>query len=254
MTDHRLGNIRVVLVEPSHPANVGLAARALKTMGLGRLELVAPRTELDDTARSAAAHADDLLAGAGQHADLGAALAGATLVVGLSARPRRLGAPVLECREAAALLVAEAARQPVAVLLGRERSGLTNGELLRCHYAARIPANPDYPVLNLAAAVQIIAYELRLAAVSAAPAASPVRQPADDARVQAFLALLRQLAGRSGFLYRHNPEVLMARLQALFQRARPEVPELNALHGLLASLERILDPPRDGSDGGGPPL
>ncbi len=254
MTDDRLGNIRVVLVEPSHPANVGLAARALKTMGLDHLELVAPRAVVDDTARSAAAHADDLLERAGQHADLGPALAGATLVVGLSARPRRLGAPVLECREAAELLVAEAAHQPVAVLLGRERSGLTNGELLRCHYAARIPANPDYPVLNLAAAVQIIAYELRLAAVSAAPAAPPARQPADDARVQAFLALLRQLAARSGFLYRHNPEVLMARLQALFQRARPEVAELNALHGLLASLGRMLDRPGGGSGTREPPL
>lgn len=249
-----LHNIRVVLVEPTHPANVGLAARALKTMGLGRLDLVAPRAELGDAALAAAAHADDLLQGAVVHADLDGALAGATLVVGLSARPRRLGAPVLECREAAGLLAAEAAHQPVAVLLGRERSGLTNSELLRCHYAARIPANPDYPVLNLAAAVQIIAYELRLAAVTAAPAAAPGRQPADDARVQAFLALLRQLAGRSGFLYRHNPEVLMARLQALFQRARPEVAELNALHGLLASLERMLDRSRDGSDGGGPPL
>ena len=249
-----LDNIRVVLVEPSHPANVGLAARALKTMGLGRLDLVAPRAELGEAAMAAAAHADDLLRGAVLHADLDGALAGATLVVGLSARPRRLGAPVLDCRQAAALLAAEAAHQPVAVLLGRERTGLTNTELQRCHYAARIPANPDYPVLNLAAAVQILAYELRLAAGTGGVAPAPERVPADDSRVQAFLALLRRLAGRSGFLYRHNPEMLMSRLQGLFQRARPDVAELNALHGLLASLERTLDDPPDGSGTRGPSL
>ena len=223
-------------------------------MGLGRLELVAPRARLGDEALAAAAHAADLLQGAGVHADLDGALAGATLVVGLSARPRRLGAPVLDCRQAAELLAAEAVHQPVAVLLGRERTGLTNAELQRCHYAARIPANPDYPVLNLAAAVQVLAYELRLAAGAGGPPPPPDRERADDARVQAFLALLRRLAGRTGFLYRHNPEMLMARLQGLLLRARPEVAELNALHGLLVSLEQALDAPDDGSGTRGPSL
>src|SRR5690242_8233019 len=158
------GRVRMVLVGTQHPGNIGSAARALKTMGLSRLVLVAPERFPHAEADALAAGAGDLLLAARVHADPAEALADCRLVLGCTARDRRIALPVLSPREAAARAAAVAgAGGEVALLFGRERTGLDNAELQLCHAAVHIPANPDYSSLNLAAAVQVLAYELRLA-------------------------------------------------------------------------------------------
>src|SRR5690606_34595775 len=156
--------IRVVLVGTQHPGNIGSAARALKTMGLSRLSLVAPERYPHADASALAAGADDVLAGASLHGTLAEAVADCRLVLGCTARSRRIALPEQGPREAAATLLAEAsAGAEVALVFGRERTGLENDELQLCHGAVHIAANPGYSSLNLAAAVQVLAYELRMA-------------------------------------------------------------------------------------------
>jgi len=186
-----------------------------------------------------------VLDGAGRHADLPAAVAGATLVLGLTARPRRDGVPALDPPGAAALALAE--RGPVALLFGRERTGLTNRELECCHRLVHIPANPDYPALNLAAAVQIMAYELRrqaLAGLEATPrdAEGLADAPASGRHLAGLFEQLERLVALSGYAGGRNAEVLHRRLRNLFNRARPGVEEVNLLRGVLKRLERRLPP------------
>ena len=159
-----LHRVRIVLVEPTHPGNVGAAARAMKAMGLDRLCLVAPRRFPSAEATARAAGADDVLHAARIVESLDDALADCGFVLGTTARPRRIEWPVLDAREGARRAVAQAARTPVAVVFGRESAGLTNAELDRCHALVRIPAAARFSSLNVAAAVQIIAYEMRVAA------------------------------------------------------------------------------------------
>ena len=159
-----LHRVRIVLVEPTHPGNVGAAARAMKAMGLDRLCLVAPRRFPSAEATARAAGADDVLHAARLVESLDDALADCGFVLGTTARPRRIEWPVLDAREGARRAVAQAARTPVAVVFGRESAGLTNAELDRCHALVRIPAAARFSSLNVAAAVQIIAYEMRVAA------------------------------------------------------------------------------------------
>jgi len=233
--------IRVVLVEPQLAANIGAAARAMKTMGWGELHLVTPRQWPHPDAGMMAAGADDVLARAVVHADLDSALAGVGVVAGLSARLRQLSCPVLAPRAAAPQLVAESVQRPVAVLFGRERTGLSNDEVDRCHLLINIPANPDYPSLNLAASVQVMAYELRLAQLDAtgtAPAL-PVdgagRRPLATAeQMQQFYAHLEKTLTDLDFLRQDNPRALMRRLRLLFGRARPDDNEVRILRGILA--------------------
>ncbi|MET0205316.1 MAG: RNA methyltransferase, partial [Casimicrobiaceae bacterium] len=161
-----LQRIRVVLVRTSHPGNIGAAARAMLTMGLSQLVLVEPKRFPDAEATALASGATSVLDGARVVATLDNALAGATLTIGLSARPREFAGRVLPVRAAASEAVAQARRGDVALVFGTEMSGLTNDELARCSAAATIPANPGYGSLNLAAAVQVAAYELRVAALS----------------------------------------------------------------------------------------
>ena len=160
-----LENVRVVMVETTHPGNIGAAARAMKTMGLADLRLVSPAVYPSAEATARASGAGDVLSAARVCADLDEALEGATLVIGTSARQRRIPWPCLTPRQLSAQLQREPESTRIAVLFGREDRGLTNDELRRCNLHVTVPANPDYGVLNVASAVQLIAYELRLALV-----------------------------------------------------------------------------------------
>lgn len=230
-------NLRLVLVGTTHPGNIGASARAMKTMGLSRLVLVRPQRYPCAEATAMASGADDLLHRAPVMDDLDRALADCVLVVGASARPRGLVCPELDPRAAARLLVETAAQAPVALIFGRESSGLSNDELDRCQYMVRIPANPDYSSLNLAAAVQVLAYELRLAMLEHAPeppVEAPVPAPYEE--LEHFYAHLQQVLLATGFLDPVNPRHLMRRLRRLFNRARPDRNEINILRGILSSV------------------
>jgi tRNA (cytidine32/uridine32-2'-O)-methyltransferase len=234
------GSIRIVLVETSHPGNIGAAARAMKTMCLEHLVLVNPAEFPHADATARASGAGDILERARVTATLDEALAGCALVAGSSARRRDIGPPELAPQECAMRLTAAAARQDVALVFGRERTGLTNEELGRCNLLVNIPANPDYSSLNLAAAVQVLGYELMLAQV-AAPAASPTDEldtplaTADE--MERLYEHLESAALETEFLDPANPKHLMRRLRRLFNRAQPDQNEVNILRGLLSALQ-----------------
>ncbi len=234
-----LSRIRVVLVEPTHPGNVGAAARAMRTMGLERLVLVAPREFPSEEAWARASGAEEVLERARVVATLDEALAGCGLAVGTSARRRSLAWPGREPRAAAAEAVAAAAAgTEVAFVFGRERTGLTNAELDRCQALLTIPTVPDFRSLNVAAAVQVVAYELHLAARGAPPAEPPAEPPATADELESFYGHLERVMVRVGFLDPDNPRRLMRRMRRLFARARPERTELNILRGILTAVER----------------
>jgi TrmH family RNA methyltransferase len=235
-----LDNIRIVLVGTTHAGNIGFAARAMKTMALTRLHLVAPERFPDPQAEANATHGADVLAAAQVHADIDSALSGAGLVAGLTARTRRLGATSIDLRSFVSHAAAVSERQPVALLFGREHSGLTNEELDRCQYVVHIPANPQYGVLNLAAAVQVVAYELHMAA--GVPAQPRADDPASFEHLEGFYVHLERLLDEVGFLRQQNPELLMRRLRRLFGRARLEQTEVDVLRGALSAIERRLRP------------
>lgn len=230
--------LRIVLVETSHPGNIGAAARAMKTMALTRLVLVSPAEFPHADASARASGATDLLERAEVAASLDEALKGCTLVAGTSARRRGLGPPELAPRECAARLVASAATgKDVALVFGRERTGLTNEELARCHFFVNIPANPEYASLNLAAAVQVLAYELLLARDTAAAPAETGSTPATTEEMERLYEHLEQAALETGFLDPANPKHLMRRLRRLFNRAQPDQNEVHILRGLLSALQ-----------------
>lgn len=230
-----LKNIRTVLCETSHPGNIGAAARALKTMGLSDLYLVNPKRFPDPEAQWRASRATDVLAGAKVCGSLDVALAGAAFSVACSARSREVAVPAVTVREAAAQLVEVARAQPVAVVFGNETYGLTTAEVNKCRLVATIPANPEYSSLNVAAAVQVFAYELRMAAGGEAPRAAP-RVMASHEEVEAFYAHLEQTMAATGFLDPDHPRKLMPRLRRLFARAQLEKEEVNILRGILKAL------------------
>lgn len=233
-------NIRVVLIGTSHPGNVGATARAMKTMCLDQLYLVKPQRYPCAEATARASGANDLLDRARVCANLDDALADCGLVIGASARLRTLAWPQLDPRQAAEH-IREASRQaPVAVLFGRENSGLTNEELERCHYLMHIPGNPEYNSLNLAAAVQVVAYEIMMAALAHDAAAPQTRVEeerdfASAAESEAFYAHLEQVLVEIGFLDPAQPRFLMRRLRRLFVRARLDKNEVNILRGILTA-------------------
>lgn len=232
---------RIVLVGTSHPGNIGATARAMKTMGLSELHLVAPERFPDPQAVAMAAGAEDLLETARIHPTLPAALAGCHWVAGLSARPRSLSGPSLTARQAAQHLTHLGEQTEAALVFGRERTGLTNEELDLCHVRVNIPSNPEYGSLNLAAAVQVVAYEWRMAMLDGP--ASPVETPdtpgtpASSAALENFHAHLEEVLAEIGFLDRGNPRQLMRRLRRLSNRAQPEVEELNILRGILSAIQ-----------------
>lgn len=230
--------IRVVLYETSHPGNIGAAARALKNMGLDSLWLVRPRSYPHPDATARASGADDVLAAARVCDDLAEALAGCRLVLGTTARDRRMEWPQFDAREGARRLVAESAQGDVAVLFGPERIGLTNAEIDRCQGTLSIPANPGYSSLNLAAAVQVIAYELRMAGPEATAAAEPAGQEGVAAtadELEGMYAHMEEVLTALEFLDPANPKHLMRRLRRLFSRARPYPSEVNIIRGILTA-------------------
>lgn len=230
-------DIRIVLLETTHAGNIGAAARAMKTMGLERLVLVRPRDFPDPEASARASGAQDLLERATVTDRLSEAIRDCRLVVGTTARERAVAWPTRTPREAAPELVALARSAPVAVLFGQERAGLTNEQVDRCQYLITIPANPAYSSLNLAAAVQLIAYELRLATGGTLPAQPAGAPPATAAELEGFYAHLKRVLRRTGFLDEHHPR-LLRKLIRLYARARPTSEEVNILRGILTSVER----------------
>ncbi len=249
-----LPHVRIVLVGTSHPGNIGATARAMKNMGLTSLHLAAPVAPFPSAEASArASGADDILEQATVHTDLGGALAGCGFAMGLSARLRSLPWPVVEPREAAERALTEAEAAPVALVFGREKSGLSNEELARCQALVHIPANPDYSSLNLAMAVQIMTYELRLATHEPGPrkSAGDAFPPATLEEMEHFYNHLESAMVGAGFLNPDNPRHLMRRLRRLYNRAQPDQNELNILRGILSALAPDAWPPR-GREPGGP--
>lgn len=235
-----LARVRVVLTRTSHPGNIGAAARALKTMGFSRLLLVAPKILPDEQSLAMASGADDVLAAAQVVDSLAEALTGTVMSLALTARQRGLATAPLWAREAAVELAGAATRHEVALVFGNETSGLSNDELSLCSHWALIPANPAYSSLNLAAAVQILCYELRLAMLVAEPPPSVTDAglPATREQIEALVGHLEHMALDSGFLDPAAPKRLMPRLRRLFNRSRLEVEEVNILRGLLASFQQ----------------
>lgn len=241
-------NIRIVLVNTSHPGNIGAVARAMKNMCLERLYLVEPNEFPSAEATSRASGADDILARAVVCSTLEEALAGCHFVAGTSARSRSITWPVMAPRDCAARLVEESATGDVALIFGREHSGLTNEELERCHYLVNIPSNPNYSSLNLGAAVQVLAYELMLAEPVAKPPADQDegRELATADEMESFFQHLEQTMVELEFLDRNHPRKLMRRLRRLFNRARPDQTEVNILRGILSAAQgRKLYKPRE---------
>ncbi len=229
-----LSRIRVVLLRPSHPGNIGAAARAMKTMGITQLRLVRPKRFPHPDARAMASGAADVLESAHACANLEEALAGTTYSVALSARERELSHSSLDARAAAQELLSAARKDEVAIVFGNETVGLTNKEIMRCSALARIPADPEYASLNLAQAVQVIAYELRMAAL--APSAAPAKTAyATHEEMEKLFAHLERSLYASGYLHPRHPRKLMDRLRRLFAKARLEAVEVNILRGMLAA-------------------
>ena len=233
-----LRNIRIVLVDTSHPGNIGAAARAMKNMRLEQLCLVTPQRYPNAEATARASGADDLLADARIYADLDAALEGCRLVIGTSARERRVDWPMLSPRECAGKLVEEMSAGPVALVFGRESSGLSNEELDRCNYLVHIPTNPDYSSLNLAAAVQVLVYEIHLAWL-ASEGTEPLiqRAVASADQLEGLHRHLAQALVEIGFADPKQSDKLLRRLRSLFHRARPDKDEINILRGILSAAQ-----------------
>jgi tRNA/rRNA methyltransferase len=238
MAADKLKNIRVVLCETAHPGNIGAAARALKTMGLADLVLVKPKRFPDPQADWLAVGAADVLKRVRVCDSLDEALAGSAFSVACTARPREVAAPMVNAREAAARMVEVARRQPVALVFGNEKFGLTAADVNKCQLLASIPADPKFSSLNVAAAVQVLAYELRVAALgSAVPRGSGKRpEQATHEEIELFYEQLERSLLKAGFLNPRNPKKLMARLRRLFGRTQLEQEEVNILHGVIKTL------------------
>ncbi|MGJ7456598.1 tRNA (cytosine(32)/uridine(32)-2'-O)-methyltransferase TrmJ [Halomonas sp. RA08-2] len=244
-----LDRIRIVLIGTSHPGNIGGTARAMHNMGLTDLALVAPRcTPVTADSVSRASGADHLVNAAPVVDTLEQAVADCTLVVGASARSRTLPWPMITPRGLGEQLPGELATSEarVALVFGREDSGLTNAELQRCHAHVHIPTNPDFSSLNLAAAVQVLAYECRLAWLARREAQSEEPTPplATHAELEHYFAHLERTLIAIGFHDPAMPRQLMARLRRFTLRARPERMELNILRGILSDTEKLV-PQRD---------
>ena len=236
-----LEDIRIVLVNTSHSGNIGSVARAMKTMGLSKLYLVDPACEVDSHASALAAGATDILGSAQQVDTLQEAIADCALTIGTSARSRTLSWPMVDPRGCAQKLVSESKYGPVALVFGRENSGLTNEELQLCNYHVCIPANPEYSSLNLAMAVQTLAYETRMTYLDS------LEQPAEESddtvypsskQMELFYEHLERTLGDTGFIIKQHPGMVMTKLKRLFNRARPEDQELNILRGILSSIDK----------------
>ena len=242
----RQANIRIVLVNTTHPGNIGGAARAMKNMGLAELYLVQPREYPAPRAVWRAAGARDVLANATIVESVDEAIADCALVVGTSARERRIPWPLLNPRECGEKIYSEAVTHKTALLFGREDRGLTNDELQKCHYHVHIPSNPDYSSLNLATAVQVLAYEIRMASLADEqgnlPSLSEWDQPPDTAGdLEFFHEHLATTMAELQFYDPENPKQLLTRMRRLFNRVRMDQMEVSILRGLLSAVQRKIE-------------
>lgn len=248
MTDQTaLDNIRIVLVNTSHPGNIGAAARAMKNMGLNRLYLVEPKAFPHPKAIWRSAHATDVVENAVVVDTLDEAIADCGLVVGTSARRRSIPWPLMDARESGLRCIDEAQQTEVAVVFGREATGLSNEELQKCQWHVHIPTSDDYSSLNLASAVQVVSYELQMAAIAHRESAIPQSMIRDNGQPQAsnkamelFYQHLEQVLTETDFLHEHASHQSMPRLRRMFTRMRPDQVELAMLRGILKSVERSL--------------
>lgn len=238
-----LNNVKVVLVGTSHSGNIGSAARAMKVMGLTNMVLVDPQCEVDDQAIALAAGASDIALNAQVYATLEEAVSDCPLVVGSSARSRTLDWPMLEPRECGEKCALEGRSANVAIVFGRERTGLTNDELQTCHYHVCIPANPEYSSLNLAMAVQTISYEIRVAHLEQEKLGYPEAEVAEYPRHKELEMLYQHLEKvmiDTQFISEDQPNKVVNKLRRLFSRARPEQQEINILRGILTAVEKSI--------------
>lgn len=233
-------NIRIILIGTTHPGNIGATARAMKSMGLKKLYLVAPKVFPHVEATARAAGADDILAQANVTATLDEALVGCNLIVGTSARTRALPLRIILPRQGAEIIREQFLNSEVAILFGRESSGLNNEELMRCHYHINIPTAADFSSLNLASAVQIIAYELY--GINNTVLVEQLRNdelaPAEE--IALLYKHLQQTLIDIDFLNPRYPRHLMQRLYRLFNRAMLEKKEVNILRGILAKVQESI--------------
>jgi tRNA/rRNA methyltransferase len=237
MDNPLLSRLRIVLCRPSHPGNIGSAARAMKTMGLADLRLIAPQRFPAPEAEWLAAGAGDVLAASRTHPQLGDAISDCVAAFALSARPREWSPQVLPVREAARVALERAASGSVAFVFGSEQAGLTNDEVFACQHLVHIPASEDYSSLNLAQAVQVVAYELRAAASGGAVPVARGEKPATVQDIEGLYAHLEQAAIASGFLEPDSGSKLRERWRRLFSRVPAlEREEVNILRGLLNAL------------------
>lgn len=233
-----LDNIHIILVETSLPANIGSAARAMKTMGLSQLRLVSPKLPIDEQAEALAAGAKDVLDNSQIYATFDEAIADCQLVIGTSARLRHLQSTLIEPRDCGELVINRANLGKVAIVFGRERVGLTNEELLKCHYHLNFPTNPDYGSLNLAMAVQLASYEIRMAYLQKTVEKRPLTEAKEYPTAEAlehFFAHTERLYKELGFI---RNDSVMLKLRRLYQRAELETNELNLLRGMLTAVEK----------------
>jgi tRNA (cytidine32/uridine32-2'-O)-methyltransferase len=243
--------VRFVLVRTSHPGNIGSAARAIRTMGFHRLELVAPHSFPHAEAQALAAGAGSVIEAATVHASVAAAIEDCRFVLGATARRRGVALEELDPRAAAAR-VRQVVRDggKVALLFGNEQSGLDNDEIKHCHAGITIPADPTYSSLNLAQAVQVVAWELRMAWLEHGAAAIDVAlardQPASATQMEEFFAHLARMLDAIEFHKGRSPERILQRLRRLFLRAGPDERELRVLHGILADAMRMASMVKQG--------
>lgn len=238
-----LDRVRVILVRTSHPGNIGATARAMKTMGMSQLVLVDPATFPDPVADARASGALDVLHAAQIVPTLEAALEGTVMSAALTARRRELSVAPVQPRELAPALLQQAATGEVALVFGTESSGLTNHEVALCTQPVTIATNPDYSSLNLASAVQLLCYEVRLAALNPElpEATEPTADLARHEEIEGFHKHLETVMRAAEFYDPATSRRLLPRIRRMFGRIRLEREEINILRGLLAALQRKLD-------------
>jgi tRNA (cytidine32/uridine32-2'-O)-methyltransferase len=237
----KLDSIRIILVATSHPGNIGSTARAMKTMGFTRLYLVSPKLFPNQKAEDLAVGADDVLHHAVVTDTLAEALLGCHLVLATSARSREIALPVLDPHAAASLVASSYSDAEVAIVFGREHAGLTNDELLHCHYHINILTNPQFSSLNLSHAVQIVVYELRVKLISSQALVENIHDSmATSDEVEQFYVHLREVLIAIEFLKPSNPKKLMQRLRRMFNRINIEKVEINILRGILSEIQYKL--------------
>lgn len=236
-----LENVKIVLVNTSHTGNIGSAARAMKTMGLSELVLVDPVQAPDSHASALAAGATDILGNAKTVSTLQEAIADCGLSIATSARSRTLSWPMLDPRECGAKVVSEGRKHKVALVFGRENSGLTNEELQQCQFHVHIPANPDYSSLNLAMAVQTLSYEVRMQFLEQQNKEFETIETdyPNGEQLEGFYTHLEDALLHTGFVIKQHPGQVMPKLRRLFNRVRPDSHELNILRGVLTSITKM---------------